>query len=76
MGSIPSMLLANVDSRGCSAAHEIMIATSAVRNLIRESKSHQISSAFKPALRNLFRSGTISKETAEAQAQDKNFVTG
>jgi Tfp pilus assembly pilus retraction ATPase PilT len=28
------------------------------------------------ALRNLFRSGVISKETAEAQAHDKRFVVG
>jgi twitching motility protein PilT len=87
MGIVAQRLLPNADGRGRSAAHEIMIATSAVRNLIRESKSHQISSAIQTggaigmqtidmALRQLFRSGTISKETAEAQAQDKNFVTG
>ena len=86
MGIVAQRLLPNADGHGRSAAHEIMVATSAVRNLIRENKSHQMSSTIQTggafgmqtldmALRNLLRSGAISKENAEAHAQDKGFVT-
>lgn len=86
-GIVAQRLLPNADGRGRSAAHEVMIATSAVRHLIRENKSHQISSAIQTgaafgmqtidaALRQLFRNGTISKDTAEAYAHDRHFVTG
>lgn len=86
-GIIAQRLLPNADGRGRTAAHEVMIATPAVRNLIRENKSHQIPSAIQTggafgmqtldaALRQLFRSGTIAREVAEAYAQDKGFVTG
>lgn len=86
-GIIAQRLLPNADGRGRTAAHELLIATTAVRNLIRENKSHQIPSAIQTsgafgmqtldaALRQLYRSGTIAKDIAEAHAQDKNFVTG
>ena len=42
---IAQVLFKRVDKKGRCAAMEIMIATSAVRNLIREGKTHQISSS-------------------------------
>ncbi len=41
---IAQVLFKRIDKKGRCAAMEIMIATSAVRNLIREGKTHQISS--------------------------------
>ena len=42
---IAQVLFKRIDKKGRCAAMEIMIATSAVRNLIREGKTHQISSS-------------------------------
>ena len=42
---VAQVLFKRVDKKGRCAAMEIMIATSAVRNLIREGKTHQISSS-------------------------------
>ena len=41
---ISQSLLRKMDGQGRVAAHEIMIATPAIRNLIRENKPHQIAS--------------------------------
>ncbi|MEI7832013.1 MAG: PilT/PilU family type 4a pilus ATPase [bacterium] len=43
-GIITQTLLPNIDGKGRSCAQEILIATPAVRNLIRENKVHQIAS--------------------------------
>lgn len=42
---VAQVLFKRIDKKGRCAALEIMIATSAVRNLIREGKTHQISSS-------------------------------
>ncbi len=42
---VAQVLFKRIDKKGRCAAMEIMIATSAVRNLIREGKTHQISSS-------------------------------
>lgn len=44
IGVISQRLLPTQDGRGRVAAMEVMVATSAIRNLIREGKTHQISS--------------------------------
>ncbi|MFQ5751337.1 MAG: type IV pilus twitching motility protein PilT [bacterium] len=83
-GIVAQRLLPTKDGRGRVALHEIMIATSAIRNLIREEKSHQIFSAIQTgaaygmqtidqALRHYLDKGMISKEEALANATVPNI---
>lgn len=70
---------------GRCASIEIMIATSAIRNLIREGKTHQVYSALETGaqygmqtmdkvLAEMCRAGSITREEAEARAIDReNF---
>ncbi|MDQ7053790.1 MAG: type IV pilus twitching motility protein PilT [candidate division KSB1 bacterium] len=85
MGIVAQRLLPRADGRGRVAVHEIMIATNAIRNLIREEKSHQIHSVIQTgaqygmqtidmALARLLKQGVISREIAEAHAHDKRVV--
>ena len=71
------------DGKGRVAAVEIMKATSAIRNLIREGKTHQIYSAIQAgakdgmitmdqSLANLYKRGVISYETGLAKANHPN----
>jgi len=84
-------LLPRHGGQGRICAQEIMVATSAIRNLIRESKSHQIPSAMQSgaqygmqtldqSLSNLVAGGTISKEDALATCHDpeelESFLQG
>jgi twitching motility protein PilT len=72
---------------GRVAAHEIMIAVPAIRNLIREDKIAQMYSAIQTGMRhgmqtmdqslqNLVNSGIISKQAAIEKATDKNQFSG
>jgi twitching motility protein PilT len=72
---IAQILLPTVDHKGRVAAHEIMISTSAIKNLIRENKLQQVPTimqtgiklgmqTMEQAVRNLLVTGKISKETA------------
>jgi len=72
-GIIAQLLLPRIDVPGRVAAFEILVATSAVRNLIREGKTHQIPSAIQTgakygmksmeaSLRELYQRGMISQE--------------
>jgi len=74
-GVVTQQLLQTADGRGRCVAVEILIATPAVRNLIREGKVHQIYSVMQTgtqfgmqtmdaALADLVRRGTISRELA------------
>ncbi|MCH7678130.1 type IV pilus twitching motility protein PilT [candidate division KSB1 bacterium] len=83
-GIIAQRLLPTKDGTGRVGVHEIMIATAAVRNLIREEKTHQIHSAiqtgaafgmqsFDQALKNYVEEGLIAKEEALAHATDKKI---
>lgn len=87
MGIVAQRLLPTADGAGRVAAHEIMVATNAIRNLIREEKSHQIASAIQTgatfgmqsldnALNRLYRSGRISRAVAEQHALDRRAVVG
>lgn len=80
-GIVAQQLLPRKDGQGRVAAVEIMIATPAVRNLIRESKTFQIPSqiqtgakfgmqTMETALRELCRAGIVSREEALASAFD------
>ncbi|MDQ0286521.1 twitching motility protein PilT [Desulfofundulus luciae] len=80
-GVIAQQLLPRRDRPGRVAALEILVATPAIRNLIREGKTHQIISHLQTgarygmqtldmALRNLVRTGVIGREEALARAAD------
>jgi twitching motility protein PilT len=80
-GIVTQQLLATVDGRGRAASAEVLIATPAVRNLIREAKIHQIYSLMQAggkfgmqtmdaSLAGLVRAGRISRESALAQCHD------
>lgn len=83
---ISQQLLPTADKKGRVAAFEIMFANSAIRNLIREGKSHQISSiiqtskqsgmiAMDDALLELYLKRKITKEDALTFAQDRSSLS-
>jgi twitching motility protein PilT len=78
-GIMTQMLLPTADGAGRCVAAEVLVPTPAVRNLIRESKSHQIYSVLQTggahgmqtmdsALAQLVRSGKITRQLAESRA--------
>ncbi len=78
-GVVCQQLLKTADGRGRVAACEVMVATSAIRNLIREGKTHQIYSVLQTSaahgmqtmdasLATLVRAGTITRALAESRA--------
>ncbi len=85
-GILSQILLPRVDRKGRVAAFEVMTANSAVRNLIRESKTHQIYSIIQTnrkegmitldnQLIELCRKGIISQENALVYSSDSEYVT-
>jgi twitching motility protein PilT len=85
-GIVAQQLIPRSDGSGRVVAFELLVATPAVRNLIREGKTHQLLSVIQTgaksgmqsmdgSLRDLMRSGTISEEEALARAIDpENFL--
>lgn len=88
-GIISQQLLPKVNDKGRIAAFEIMIATSAIRNLIREDKTHQIDTAVQTgakfgmqtldtSLLNIYKRGLISREILATQISNpdilKNYI--
>lgn len=82
-GIISQQLLPTIDGNGRVAAHEIMTTTSAIQNLIRENKIHQIQSCIqtggkfgmKPmdsAISDLYKKRIIDESTALEYAIDKD----
>lgn len=82
---ISQQLLPKADGSGRTAAFEIMVATSAIRNLIREEKIHQIDTAIQTgakfqmqtmdnSLLDLYRKGLITKEMALMQAINQENI--
>jgi twitching motility protein PilT len=78
-GIMTQTLLPTADGSGRCVAAEVLIPTAAVRNLIRESKSHQIYSVLQTggshgmqtmdaSLASLVRAGTITQALAESRA--------
>jgi twitching motility protein PilT len=76
---ITQQLLPKADGKGRIAAFEVMIATPAIRNLIRESKVHQIETAMLTGTKNkmqtmdnsllqLYKAGKITKDMAISRA--------
>jgi twitching motility protein PilT len=85
-GIISQQLVAREDNEGRVAALEIMTATPAIRNLIREGKTHQIDSAIQTggkngmktmdmALVDLYKKGRISYDNLVMYCVDKDVVT-
>ena len=84
-GIISQQLLPTSSGNGRVAALEVMIATPAIQNLVREGKTHQIESAVQTgakygmktmdnALSELYRKGYITSETALTYAIDKEML--
>lgn len=82
---ISQRLIPNIHNDGRVAAFEVMLANSAIRNLIREGKTYQIPSvmqtskatgmiALDDALYNLYRQGKISKKDALLYATDSQLL--
>ncbi len=82
---ISQQLLPKADGKGRVAAHEIMIATPAIRNLIREDKIHQIDTVIQTgskyrmqtmdsSLIDLYNRGLIKKEVAITQAINQEDI--
>lgn len=81
-GIVAQQLLPRMDKKGRIAALEVLIATPAVRNIIREGKTHQLTSVIQTgakfgmqpmdmALRDLYRRGIVSYDEAVAHAIDE-----
>ncbi|MFO8049512.1 MAG: ATPase, T2SS/T4P/T4SS family, partial [Desulfosudaceae bacterium] len=79
---VSQVLFKRIDKVGRCVAPEILIATPAVRNLVREGKTHQVPSAIQTgkkygmqllddAIMNLYQKGWIAAEEAYAKANDK-----
>ncbi|HZK00789.1 MAG TPA: type IV pilus twitching motility protein PilT [Tissierellaceae bacterium] len=82
---ISQQLLPRADGNGRVGAFEIMVANSAIRNLIRDDKIHQIDTVIQTggryqmqtmdsALVGLYRRGLISKDTAIRQSINKDEI--
>lgn len=82
---VSQQLVPTVDRRGRVAAFEVMHATPAIRNLIRENKTHQIATSIQTsrrlgmitmddALVELYMKGKIDRDEALNFAQDKNTM--
>lgn len=81
VGVLSQTLVRRKDGRGRAAAFEVLIATGAIRNLIRENKSYQVASMIQTggrqkmqsldqSLANLAEKGIISIEEARSRAKD------
>ena len=81
VGVLSQTLVKRIDARGRVAAYEVLVANSAVRNLIRENKSYQINSLIQTGARAkmstldqslsiLVEKGIISHEEAKSRAKD------
>lgn len=84
-GTISQQLLPMSDGKGRVAALEIMVTTTAVSNMIREGRTHQIGSTLQTSLKNGMRSmdyslaelvlrGDLEREMALAFAYDPDMV--
>lgn len=85
-GIISQQLLPKYDGKGRVAAMETMIATTAIQNMIREGKTHQVESSIQTgakygmktmdmSLSELYKKGLISYETALSYAIDRDMLS-
>jgi twitching motility protein PilT len=84
-GIVAQQLLPLSNNKGRTAALEILLATNAIRNLIREGRTHQIQTSIQTGIRNgmrtmdyslaeLVRKGLITTETAMERAMDQEML--
>jgi hypothetical protein len=84
-GIISQQLLPIIDGRSRVVATEVLIATPAIRNMIRDAKTHQLPTAMQTghqygmrtmdeSLADLYRSGRISLDTALSRAVDQQVL--
>lgn len=84
-GIISQQLIPNINNEGMVAATEVMVSTSAIKNLIRDSKTHQISNIIQTGskngmqlmdqdLANLFKRRKISKESVINRCIDLEYT--
>ena len=84
-GVISQSLIPTAAGNGRVAAFEVMLATPAIRSLIREAKTHQIQSTIQTSrqmgmitmddfIMDLYRAGTITRENALIYAQDQTAM--
>lgn len=71
VGVVAQNLFSRADNKGVVAAVEVLVATPAIRNLIRENKTYQIYSAMQTASR----TGMITFEQAVKGLLDKGLIT-
>ncbi len=87
VGVVSQILIPTVDGHGRACACEIMVANSAIKNLIREGKTHQMPSIIQTGakegmqsmdqcLKTLVMKGKISKDEAVMRAIDKSAFGG
>lgn len=85
IGILSQQLLPRKDRSGRELATEILVATTAIRNLIREGKTHQILTAIQTGSKygmktmdnsivDLYRKGLISMDTAMTYAVNKEII--
>ncbi|CAH2214676.1 type IV pilus twitching motility protein PilT [Tepidibacter aestuarii] len=85
-GVVSQQLIQKEDGSGRVAALEVMVVNTAIRNLIREGKTHQIQTSIQTGtkfgmqtmdsdLRNLYLKGIISRESLLTYAVDKDMVS-
>jgi len=85
-GVISQQLLRRAKGRGRVAAVEVMICNAAIRNHIREGKTHQIMSSMQTggklgmntmdnAIKDLYKSGLIDYDEAIKYAVDSNYLS-
>lgn len=85
IGVVSQQLLPKKDGTGREMAMERMVATTAIKNLIRERKTHQIQTAIQTGTKygmktmdnsiiDLYRQGSISMDTALTYAVDRDLV--
>ncbi|SES71550.1 twitching motility protein PilT [Natronincola peptidivorans] len=84
-GIISQQLMVKMDHSGRVGAFEVMVSTNAIKNLIREGKTHQIQTGIQTgaksgmqtmdhAVLDLYRQSVISKDTAMNHALDLDFM--
>ncbi|MHB8781399.1 MAG: type IV pilus twitching motility protein PilT [Candidatus Geothermincolia bacterium] len=82
---VTQQLLPTADGKGRVASCEVMVATSAIRNMIREGKTHQIYSAMQAggkyrmqtmdsSIAALYKNGLISYETAVSRCTNREEI--
>ena len=85
-GVVSQQLIKTIDGRKRVAALEVMVANSAIRNLIRENKTYQIQNIIQTGskqgmqsmdqeLVNLYRRGLISKDSVLSRCTDYEFTS-